>query len=290
MDYVILPVSFSVGVLMQNFEKVQSGKEAVCSLLPAAFTPEIGIILGTGLGRIAADLQESVSIPYAGIPDYPCSTVKSHAGRFLCGSLLGRKLIMQDGRCHLYEGYSAEEVVRGVRIMAALGVKTLIVTNAAGSLNPLFNTGSIMAITDQINFTGVSPLTGILDKPGLSRFVDMSCPYDANLLQIAQKCALRLNLRLEQGVYLGLGGPQMESRAETRMFRAWGADAVGMSTVMEVIAARHLNLRVLAFSVLSNQNLPDSMVRVNLEDVVENAGQATQKLGLLLNSIIPELA
>ncbi|MDR2826327.1 MAG: purine-nucleoside phosphorylase [Deltaproteobacteria bacterium] len=274
---------------MQKFGKVQSGLEALCRSLPAAFRPEIGIILGTGLGCIAEGLRESISIPYAEIPDYPCSTVKSHAGRFLGGTLFGRKLIMQDGRCHLYEGYSAEEVVRGVRIMAALGVKTLIVTNAAGSLNPLFMTGSIMAITDHINFTGTSPLTGILDEPGQSRFVDMSCPYDANLLQIAQESAVRMNLRLEQGVYLGLSGPQMESRAETRMFRAWGADAVGMSTVMEVLAARHLNLRVLAFSVLSNQNLPDRMVRVNLEDVVENAGQATQKLGLLLNNIIPEL-
>jgi purine-nucleoside phosphorylase len=274
---------------MQKFEKVQPGAEAVRSALPSGFAPETGIILGTGLGALSADLQGAVSIPYANIPDYPRSTVKSHAGRFVCGSWHGRKLIAQDGRCHLYEGYSPEEVVRGVRIMASLGIKTLLLTNSAGSLNPLFPAGSLMAVADQINFTGLSPLTGIADKPGQSRFVDMSGAYDENLLRLAEKCALGLHLRLERGVYLGLGGPQLESRAETRMFRAWGADAVGMSTVMEVIAARSLGLRVLAFSVLTNQNLPDCMAPVSLDEILEKSGQSVHRLLLLLGGVLAEM-
>jgi purine-nucleoside phosphorylase len=146
-----------------------------------------------------------------------------------------------------------------------------------------------MAITDQINFTGSSPLTGVADKPGQNRFADMSGPYDENLLQLAQKCALNMHLRLEQGVYLGLAGPQLESRAETRMFRAWGADAVGMSTVLEVIAARSLGLRVLAFSVLTNQNLPDRMAQVSLDEILEQAGQSAQNLRLLLDGVLAEM-
>jgi purine-nucleoside phosphorylase len=274
---------------MQNSEKVQQGKKFIIHAKAEDFYPEIGLILGTGLSRLAEDMQDAASIPYASIPGYPCSTVSSHAGRFLCGFMHGRRLVAQDGRCHLNEGYSPEEVVRGVRIMAASGIKTLIVTNAAGSLNPLFPTGSIMAIADHINFTGQSPLTGISDKPGQSRFVDMSRPYDEKLLQLAHTQALLMNLRLEQGVYLGVSGPQLESRAETRMFRSFGADAVGMSTVMEVIAARHLGLRVLAFSVLSNQNLPDCMEEISLEDIVATSEKATQKLRMLLNRIILEL-
>jgi purine-nucleoside phosphorylase len=274
---------------MHEQEKIRQGVEAVRKLLPAGFTPEIGIILGTGLGELSKDLREQTSIPYAVLPAYPRSTVSSHAGRFLCGVLHGRGLIMQDGRCHLYEGYSPEQVVYGVRIMASLGVKFLIITNAAGSLNPLFPAGSLMLIADHINFTGLSPLTGVLDKPGQSRFVDMSGAYDEELSQMARQCALKMNLRLEQGVYLGLAGPQLESRAETRMFRAWGADAVGMSTVMEVIAARHLGLRVLGVSVLTNQNLPDSMAAVSLEEVVAEAGRASEKLRLLLGGIISEM-
>ncbi|MDR1241425.1 MAG: purine-nucleoside phosphorylase [Deltaproteobacteria bacterium] len=274
---------------MQKSEKVQQGVEAVRNALPAGFAPETGIILGTGMGALSAGLQEAVSIPYADIPAYPRSTVKSHAGRFVCGSWRGRRLVAQDGRCHLYEGYSPEEIVRGVRIMASLGVKTLLLTNAAGSLNPLFPTGSLMAITDQINFTGSSPLTGVADKPGQNRFADMSGPYDENLLRLAQKCALNMHLRLEQGVYLGLAGPQLESRAETRMFRAWGADAVGMSTVLEVIAARSLGLRVLAFSVLTNQNLPDRMAPVSLDEILEQTGQSAQSLRLLLDGVLAEM-
>lgn len=280
---------------MQNNGKVQKAADMLRQRLQEAarpgpgFRPAIGIILGTGLGSLAEALEDALHIPYADIPGYPVSTVHSHAGRFCLGRYRGRELILQDGRCHLYEGYQAEDVVMGVRLMRGLGVESLVVTNAAGSLNPLFPSGSLMLISDQINFTGHSPLVGLTNEPGLTRFPDMSRVFDLRLRELALRKALQLKLRLETGVYLGLVGPQLETRAETRMFRAWGADAVGMSTVLEVIAARHLGLRVLGLSALSNQNLPDDMAETSLEEIVEVAGLAAKKLRLLLDEIIPEL-
>ncbi|MDL2306882.1 purine-nucleoside phosphorylase [Desulfovibrio sp. OttesenSCG-928-C06] len=274
---------------MHLSEKVQLGSKAIASLLPQGFTPEIGIILGTGLGGVSQAVSSPTQIPYAEIPEYPLSTVASHTGRFIFGSLGGRNVVVQEGRCHLYEGYSPEEVTRGVRIMAALGAKTLIVTNAAGSLDPLIPAGSIMTITDHINFTGQSPLAGLPEIPGLDRFPDMSAPYDQRLLELAHKKALELGMRLEKGVYLGLLGPQLETRAETRMFRAWGADAVGMSSVMEVIAARHLKMKVLGLSTLSNQNLPDGMAEVTLEEIIETSKKTAANLEKLLLALLPEL-
>jgi purine-nucleoside phosphorylase len=278
---------------MYNNGKVHPAAEAVRKRLQTAKIPgngpEIGIVLGTGLGSLAEALEDALYIPYAEIPGYPVSTVHSHAGRFCLGRYRGRSLVLQDGRCHLYEGYAPADVVMGVRVMHSLGVESLVVTNAAGSLNPLFPAGSLMLLSDQINLTGQSPLVGLPDEPGRTRFPDMSRVFDSRLRELAMRKALQLKLRLETGVYLGLAGPQLETRAETRMFRAWGADAVGMSTVLEVIAARHLGLRVLGLAALSNQNLPDDMAETSLEEIVAVAGQAAQKLRLLLDEIIPDI-
>jgi purine-nucleoside phosphorylase len=274
---------------MQACAKVQKCVEAFRHFPEEGFQPDVGMVLGTGLGALSSMLEGAGSVPYSCLPGYPLSTVASHSGRFSFGRAGGKRLILQEGRCHLYEGYSPEEVVMGVRLMAELGVKTLIVTNSSGALNPLFTAGEIMLIRDQINFTGASPLTGLPDSPGRSRFVDMSAVYDEELCSLALKTALSLNLSLQNGVFLGLAGPQMETRAETRMFRAWGADAVGMSTVLEVIAARGLGLRVLGLSALSNKNLPDCMAATSLEEIIRVSGRSAGDLLRLLPALLERL-
>lgn len=274
---------------MLNIEKIQKCCAAIRSAGGAAFRPRAGIVLGTGLGTISGRLENAVSVPYAALPGYPASTVDSHSGRFSLGRLMGVDVILQEGRCHLYEGYSPEEVALGVRIMAELGAEALIITNAAGGLDPAFKAGSVMAITDHINYTGLSPLTGVGDAPGRSRFLDMSEVYDKELLALASEAALGLGIGLEKGVYLGLKGPQMESPAETRMYRMWGADAVGMSTVTEVIAARHMGLRVLGLSALSNINLPDCMAPAPIEEVIAVSGQAAGSIEKIILSVLEKI-
>lgn len=274
---------------MLDMDKVRNCTEAVRVKLEAGFRPKAGIVLGTGLGGISRLLEERVSIDYVDIPGYPASTVNSHSGRFSFGRLMGVEVILQEGRCHLYEGYSPADVALGVRIMASLGADNLIITNAAGGLDPSFRAGGVMLITDHINFTGQSPLTGAADLPGKSRFVDMCKIYDPELSRYAEEAALRLGIRLEKGVYLGLQGPQMESPAETRMFRQWGASAVGMSTVMEVIAARHMNMRVLGLSAMANINLPDCMAPAPIEEVIEVSGRAAGKLEKIILAVLEKL-
>lgn len=274
---------------MPDMEKVKKCAEAIRVRLGRDVKPKAGIVLGTGLGSIAARLENAVSVNYADIPGYPVSTVDSHSGRFSFGRLQGVEVMLQEGRCHLYESYSPGDVALGVRIMSELGAESLIITNAAGGLNPSFIAGDVMLITDHINFTGKSPLTGVADLPGRSRFVDMSQVYDPGLCALAETAALNLGIRLEKGVYLGLQGPQMETRAETRLFRQWGASAVGMSTVMEVITARHMGLKVLGFSALSNINLPDCMAPAPIEDVIAVSGQAAGKLEKIILAVLGKL-
>ena len=251
--------------------------------------PRVGIVLGTGLGGLAEALQHTVSIDYADLPGFPLSTVSSHQGRFLLGHLDGPEgrveVLLQQGRCHLYEGYSPAEVCMGVRTMADLGITSLIISNAAGALNPRFDAGDLMLITDHINKTGRSPLTGTNHEQWGVRFPDMSCPYDSVYQRAALHCATRLGIRLERGVYVGVPGPEMETPAETRYYRQIGGDAVGMSTVLEVIAARHRGLRVLGISCLTNKNLPDCMRDAPLEEVIRVANAASDKLTTLVSSV-----
>jgi purine-nucleoside phosphorylase len=198
-------------------------------------------------------------------------------------------VVAQQGRCHIYEGYTPAEVCCGVRVMRGLGAETLIITNAAGALEPRWDVGDLMLITDHINWTGQSPLTGPNHDAWGPRFPDMSAPYDRGLQGIALAAASRLRIRLERGVYLALPGPQMETPAETRMYRGLGAHAVGMSTALEVIAARHMNMRVLGISCLTNKNLPDCMAEAPLEEVIRVAGASGEALTMLVKEVLKDL-
>ena len=266
---------------MQNWEEVQLAVAALRQRLGAALPsrPDAAIILGTGLSGLVERMEDTVSVPYADLPGFPVSTVASHAGAFVLGRLGGRTVLVQQGRCHLYEGFGPDKVCMGVRVMAGLGADTLILTNAAGALDPQFDAGGLMCISDQINFTGVSPLSGPNHEAWGERFPDMSAIYDAGLRDLACRCALELGIRLERGVYIGVRGPQLESPA----------DAVGMSSVLEVIAARHMGLRVLGISCLTNKNLPDCMRPAPLEEVIAVAGRAGKDLGRLVEAVVTKL-
>lgn len=275
---------------MQNFTKVQNAANTLLCLLGEKIPmPRVGLILGTGLGGIADLVAHPVYVPFADLPGFPAAGVASHAGRFVAGTVSGVPLIIQQGRCHIYEGYSPADVCMGTRVMAALGISVLIVTNAAGAVNPRFRAGDVMRITDHINFMGQSPLTGPNHDGRGPRFPDMSAAYDEKLGILAGETALEAGVRLEHGVYLGLPGPQLETPAETRAFRMLGADAVGMSTVLEVVAARHLGLRVLGFSCLANKNLPDCMAETSLDEIIRISGEAGTKLTRILARLLGKL-
>lgn len=275
---------------MQNFTKVQNCAKALRGLIQTRVKmPRYGIILGTGLGGVAELVEDPLYVPFADLADFPLSGVDSHAGRFVFGEAKGVPVVIQQGRCHIYEGYSPADVCMGTRVMGALGVEGLIVTNAAGALNPRFDAGSVMVIADHINFTGQSPLTGPNADGAGPRFPDMSAVYDRDLIALAEKAALSTGIRLEKGVYVGLAGPQLETPAETRMFRTLGADAIGMSTVLEVIAARHMGLKVLGFSCLSNKNLPDCMAETSLSEIIEIAGLAGKRLTTIIAQLLSRL-
>lgn len=273
---------------MQNPQEVQHAISAVLRLHPEA-APRVGIVLGTGLGGLADALENPRAVDFADIPGFPVSTVPSHAGRFLFGTLEHVPVVLQQGRCHLYEGYAPHEVCMGVRVMRGLGTASLIITNAAGALAPQWDAGDLMIITDHINQTGRSPLTGPNCEAWGQRFPDMSRAYDPEYVRLALETAARLGLRAERGVYVGVPGPQMETPAETRFFRQMGAHAVGMSTVLEVIAARHMGMRVLGISCLTNKNLPDCMREAPLEEVIRVATAAGQRLSALVRGVAAHL-
>jgi purine-nucleoside phosphorylase len=248
--------------------------------------PEWGIVLGTGQGLWDERLSEAEGLPYAELPHFPPATSPSHAGRLLWGGLGGRRALLFQGRFHAYEGYTLRQVTFPVRVMAALGVKTLVLTNAAGGLNPDFRPGELMLIRDHINFIGDSPLVGANVDAWGPRFPDLSRVYDRELGEVAAKVARRQGLVLRQGVYVAVKGPQLETPAETRLLRMMGADAVGMSTVPEAIAATHAGLRILGISVLSNLNLPDAMAPIAIEDIIATVAGAEPRLAELLAGIM----
>lgn len=251
--------------------------------------PRCALILGTGLGAVADAMTVHGRLDYEAVPHHPVSTVESHHGRYLWGTWAGVDILALQGRFHLYEGYPPQEVAFPIRLMARLGIKILILSNAAGGLNPLFQPGDLMLITDHINFTGRNPLVGPnLDGLG-PRFPDMSEPYSRRLQGIAREEALRAGIRLREGVYVGVLGPSMETAAETRLLRALGADAVGMSTVTEVIAAVHAGLEVLGISVISNVNRPNCYEPVPLEKVIRTASASGPLLMALLERVLPKI-
>lgn len=274
---------------MQNADCVKRSSEWLRKRLPEGFSPRIALILGTGLDGVAAHIHELASFAYEEIPDFPNASVESHSGRVSAGRFSGQDVLLWAGRLHLYEGRTEVEVSQSVRVSKALGANILILTNASGALNPLFAAGDIMAITDHINLTGRNPLLGPNVDAWGPRFPDMSRVYSPRLNALAQAKALELSLRLERGVYAGVLGPSLETPAETRFLRNAGADAVGMSTVMEVIAAKHLGMEILGLSCLVNKNLPDCMAEVSLEEILAVAKEAGKKLGRLVEAVVREM-
>ena len=252
-------------------------------------TPDAAIVLGTGLGGLAAEIEAEVTIPYSDIPGFPLSTVESHAGRLLCGTLGGRNVVAMQGRFHRYEGYTLRQVTFPVRVLRALGAQTLIVSNAAGVMDPFWNPGEVMLIADHINMLGDNPLIGPNDDRLGVRFPDMSAPYDAELRALARQVALEQGIALREGVYVAITGPALETRAEYRMLRTLGADVVGMSTVPEVIVAVHAGMRVLGFSIMTDKCLPDALEPVTLETIIANAGRAEPTLTALVRGVLERM-
>lgn len=250
---------------------------------------EIGIILGSGLGSLGEKIENPQYVDYCDIPNFPVSTAPGHIGRFIFGTLSGKKVMCMQGRIHLYEGYATESVVMPIRVMRKMGVEKLVVTNAAGGINESFDVGDIMLITDHINFTGRNCLIGKNDDDFGCRFPDMSFAYDPKLRKTALECAKKMNMNLRQGVYIGCTGPSYETPAEIRAFRVMGADAVGMSTVQEVIAANHCGMSVLGFSLVSNKAAGLSGERLTEEEVLEIGRQKSEEMQTLIMKITGEL-
>ncbi len=238
------------------------------------FEPQIGIILGTGLGGLVNEIDIQHEIPYEDIPDFPVSTVEGHSGKLIFGILGGKKVVAMQGRFHFYEGYSMNEVVFPVRVMKYLGVKQMMVSNASGGVNPDFEIGDIMLITDHINLFPTNPLIGPNIKELGPRFPDMSEAYSKKYLKIAETLAKEMNIKIVKGIYAGLSGPTLETPAEYLYVRNIGADAVGMSTVPEVIAARHMNIPCFGVSVITDLGVPGKIVEVTHEDVQKVAAKA----------------
>ena len=249
----------------------------------------VGLILGTGLGKLAEEIEGAKTAEYGAIPHFPVSTVESHHGRLLSGTLGGVLVIAMQGRFHLYEGYDGRQITFPVRVMKQLGVDTLLVSNAAGGMNPLFRRGDLMLLTDHINLQGMNPLTGPNADEWGPRFPDMSEPYDAGLREIAEQAALDRAIRLQQGVYVAVEGPNLETRAEYRFLRFIGADAVGMSTVPEVIVGNHMGMRCLAISVITDECFPDALEPVSIEDVIAAAAEAEPDLTALMRAVVEEI-
>lgn len=252
--------------------------------------PEIGLILGSGLGDLAEEIQDAVIINYEEIPNFPVSTVKGHEGKLVIGTLEGKKVVAMKGRFHYYEGYSMKEVTFPVRVMKALGVKMLLVTNACGGMNKELYPGALMIIEDHINFMGDNPLIGPNYEELGPRFPDMSNAYDRELIQLAEEVGKKINIETKRGVYVGISGPYYFSRAELRMLRKIGGDTIGMSTVPEVIVARHSNLRILGISCVTDMAIADELVSISHEEVVEVANKTKPKFIKLVKAIISEVS
>ena len=252
-------------------------------------TPPVGIILGTGLAGLMSQVRKPVEIPYASLPHMPVSTAPTHRSQLVFGELAGSEVVVMDGRFHLYEGYTAAEVAYPVRVLKALGVEQLLISNVAGGLNPAFSTGDLMLVEDHINWLGTSPLVGPNDEAVGPRFPDMSRPYDAALLSIAEEVGRKERLPMRRGVYVAMLGPQLETKAEYRLLRQIGADAVGMSTVPEVIAAIHSGLRVLTVSLVSDMCIPETLKPVNIEEIIAVAERAEPLLTKLFVGVVERL-
>lgn len=252
-------------------------------------SPEIGIVLGTGLGRLVDHIESSVVAHYHNIPFFPLATVEFHSGKLIYGILENKKVVVMQGRFHVYEGYEFDDVTYPIRVMRELGIKKLFISNAAGAINLNFKKGDIMLIEDHINLQGGSPLAFKNVANFGIRFVDMSKPYDMEMCEKIKGIAVSESITLHSGVYASVVGPQLETKAEYRMLKTIGADAVGMSTVPEVIVANHLNLPVVAVSVLTDECDPDNLQPVNINEIIRVAGETEPKMIKLFMELIKEL-
>ena len=247
--------------------------------------PETAIILGTGLGELAKEIDKEQVIPYTEIPNFPVSTVEGHAGCLIFGKLGGKDILAMEGRFHYYEGYDMKQVTFPIRVMRELGIKTLFVSNAAGGTNPAFEIGDLMIITDQINFMPENPLRGA-NIPQGPRFPDMGHAYDPQLIQLADTIADEKGIKVQHGVYLATQGPTYETPSEYRMFARWGADAVGMSTVPEVIVARHCGIRCFGISIITDLGGMEEVVLITHEDVQKAAAEAQPRMAAIMGEMI----
>jgi purine-nucleoside phosphorylase len=270
------------------YDRVQAAAAVVHGR--SALVPEIGIILGTGLGGLAREIAVEAEVPYGEIPGFPLSTVETHAGRLLLGRLGGRPVAAMQGRFHRYEGYDLQQVTFPVRVLHALGARTLVVSNACGGMNPLWGPGDLVLLSDHINLLGDNPLVGPNDERLGPRFPDMSAPYDPELRMLARKAALELGIVLREGVYVAVPGPNLETRAEYRMLRALGADVVGMSTVPEVIVAGHEGMRTIGISIITDQCLPDALEPADIGRIIATAGRAEPQLTRLIATLVERAA
>ncbi len=251
--------------------------------------PPIGIILGTGLGGLVKEIKKAVVIDYEKIPHFPVSTVESHKGKLIFGKLARKSVVAMQGRFHYYEGYTLQQATFPVRVMKFLGVHTLLISNAGGALNPIFRKGDVMIISDHMNLIGDNPLIGPNDDSLGPRFPDMSEPYSKELIALAEQTALDLKIKLQKGVYVAMQGPNLETRAEYRFLRTVGADAVGMSTVPEDIVAVHMGMRVLGFSILTDECFPDALKPVTLEEVIAVAKKAEPKMTAVMKEVVKRM-
>jgi purine-nucleoside phosphorylase len=300
------PLAFDHGLILNDYflerqtentvkglpEKTEENIQKVLGLLKDRIPAQtrIGLVLGTGLGGLADHLENPASISYQELPFFPYSTVESHPGKLIWGLLAGKKVLVLQGRFHLYEGYAAGQIAFPIRVLAALGIKALIVSNAAGGLDPIFEPGDVMLITDQINYTNENPLVGPHLNSWGPRFPDMSQVYDRRFCALAKEVAEERKIPLRNGVYVGLKGPSLETPAETRFLIRMGAQAVGMSTIMEVITAVQVGMRVLGFSVITNVNRPDCMEPITMESVIETAQKAEPKLMALVEGVVSKMS
>ena len=249
----------------------------------------VGIILGTGLGGLVKEIEIEYEIDYAELPHFPLSTVESHHGRLIFGKINGKKVVAMQGRFHFYEGYSMQQITYPVRVMKFLGVKTLLVSNACGGMNPNYRKGDLMLMSDHINLLGDNPLIGKNEDELGPRFPDMSEPYSIELIELAGKVALENQIKVHKGVYVAVPGPNLETRAEYRFLRAIGADVVGMSTVPENIVANHMGLKVLGISIITDECFPDSLQPVNVNEIIAAAMKAEPKMTLIMKEVIKRL-
>ena len=281
------PASASPAAQPDLLSKIEEARAAVAKRV--SLRPEVGIILGTGLGRFADAMADARSIPYAEIPHMPVPSVESHAGELIVGALAGRPAAILSGRCHYYEGYTMGQVTFPVRLLRALGIHTLIVTNAAGGMNPLYEAADIAVIVDHINLMGDNPLIGPNDDTLGPRFPDMSEPYDKGLVRLARAIALDERITLREGVLAAVAGPNLETRAEYRFLRWAGADLVSMSLVPEATVAVHAGIRLLAFAVVTDLCLPDALEPVDIPRILANAAKAEPSLTRLVTRVVGEL-